>query len=259
MEKEKKADKKVGQKSTHESAVEKKSLKYKITAVAELLILLALILGIPAYLILINPQLWHNFTSMDAFEAFMDRHSRESVPIYLACQAVIVIVTILPGQVVQMAGGFIYGFLKALILSMIGVILGSTISFNLARIIGQRPMNLIFGEEKFTKYKDMLDTRQAHRVIFLLYLVPGLPKDMIAYAAGISRIKYPSFMFLSLAGRLPATCASLLMGTLIHSRNITGAVILAAVVGIIVIICIFKRNAIMNFTDKYYDKIDKAG
>jgi uncharacterized membrane protein YdjX (TVP38/TMEM64 family) len=231
-------------------------MKYKLMAFIDIIILFALIIGIPLYMILIHPEIWHNFRSIDAFESFMDRHQEQSIPIYVGCQIVQVIVTILPGQVVQIAGGYFYGFLPALVLSLTGIIIGSTVSFFLARKIGKRPMELIFGEQKFNKYREMLNTKKAHKIIFLLYLIPGLPKDMVAYAAGVSKMRFTVFIVLSIVGRFPAMAASLLMGAMLDSESYTGVIILAAAVAVVFIVCIIKKDAILSITDKYYDRLN---
>jgi len=231
------------------------SLKFRVIAIIDLIIILGLIIGIPLYLILMNPEMWHNFSSIKSFEAFMDSHRDKSIPIYLGCQMIQVIVTILPGQVIQIAGSYFYGFFFAMVLSLIGVTAGSTIAFHVARLVGQKPMAMIFGEKKFNRYKELLDTRIAHKVLFLLYLIPGLPKDMIAYAAGVSRMRFSIFLALSMVGRFPAMVASLLMGMFLDERNYIGAGILAVVVGLIVILCIIKRKTILRITDRYYDKL----
>lgn len=231
--------------------------KYKLLAVAELVFILGIIIGIPAYLIFIHPEIWHNFKSIEAFEAFMDRHEKKSIPIYIGCQIIQVIVTVIPGQVIQIAGGYFYGFLMALLLSLTGIAIGSGISFTIARKLGQRPMALIFGEQRFTHYKEMLDTKKAHMIIFLLYLIPGLPKDMVAYAAGVSRMNFTMFIVLSMAGRFPSMAASLLMGSMLESESYIGAVTLAISVVIVCIICFFKRNALMGLADVYYEKLNK--
>lgn len=232
-------------------------LKYRILAIVELLFILGIVIGIPAYLIFIHPEIWHNFKSIEAFEAFMDRHQDKSIPIYIGCQIIQVIVTVLPGQVVQIAGGYFYGFLMALLLSVVGIAIGSGIAFMIARKLGQRPMALIFGEQRFIKYKEMLDTKKAHMIIFLLYLIPGLPKDMVAYAAGVSRMNFTMFIVLSMVGRFPSMAASLLMGEMLESRSYVGAVILAVVVVAICIVCFIKRSALMSLADVYYEKLNK--
>lgn len=246
-----------GANKTDEKIKSADGLKYKLLAIAELIFILGIIIGIPAYLILIHPEIWYNFKSIEAFEAFMDRYEKKSIPIYLGCQIIQVIVTVIPGQVIQIAGGYFYGFLMALILSVIGITIGSGISFMIARKLGQRPMALIFGEQRFMHYKEMLDTKKAHMIIFLLYLIPGLPKDMVAYAAGVSRMNFTIFIVLSMAGRFPSMAASLLMGTMLESESYIGAVVLAVIVVMICIICFLKRNALMGLADVYYEKLSK--
>lgn len=231
-------------------------LRYRVIAIIELVLILGIVIGIPAYLIFIHPEIWYNFKSIEAFELFMKRHEEMSIPIYFGCQMIQVVVTVLPGQVIQIAGGYFYGFFLSMLLSIAGITCGSGIAFMIARMLGQRPVALIFGEQKFLKYKEMLDTKKAHMIIFLLYLIPGFPKDMLAYAAGVSRMRFTTFIVLSMVGRLPSMTMSLLMGGMLERRNYTGAVILAIFVVIICFICFLKRNALMGLADIYYEKLN---
>lgn len=221
-------------------------LRYKVIAIAQIVLLMGLVFGVPALVIYLNPQLWGCFQSVDAFEAFMNQHQEWSILWYLLCQIVQTIVCVLPGQVIQIAGGFFYGFLQALCLSLAGIAIGSTAAFFLARKLGQRPMTLIFGEERFTKYIRLLETKKALKILLLLYLIPGVPKDMLSYAAGVSRIRYTLFMVISLLGRIPAMAASLLMGIFLYEENYTGAAVLAAGVAAVLVILFLNRKKLMK-------------
>lgn len=226
-------------------------------AIIELIIILTIIIGIPVYIYISQPELVESFKSMEKFEAFMQQYSEESIPIYLVCQIVQVVVTFLPGQVIQVAGGYLYGFFWAMVISLIGITIGSAISFAIARIFGKRPMKMLFGEERFEKYNRLLDTKKAHKIIFILYFIPGLPKDMVAYAAGVSKMQFTAFIIISTAGRIPAMAVSVIFGVMLESHSYTGAVILAVCVAVICIICFIKKDSLIDFSDKYYNRINK--
>jgi uncharacterized membrane protein YdjX (TVP38/TMEM64 family) len=79
---------------------------------------------------------------------------------------------------------------------------------------------------------------------------------MVAYAAGVSKMRFTVFIVLSIVGRFPAMAASLLMGAMLDSESYTGVIILAAAVAIVFIVCIIKKDAILSITDKYYDRLN---
>ena len=80
-------------------------------------------------------------------------------------------------------------------------------------------MYLIFGEEKITKFIDQLNSKRAFAILFVLFLIPGLPKDLITYAAGLYHIKLKAFLILSLIARTPALMGTLIMGSMLYDRS----------------------------------------
>ena len=88
--------------------------------------------------------------------------------------------------------------------SLTGAFLGTLISFMLARWLGSDFVHLFFGKQKTQDYVKKLNSKRAYTIVFLIYLIPGIPKDIASYAAGVSEMKLKPFMLLSLIGRMPA-------------------------------------------------------
>ena len=156
-----------------------------------------------------------------------------------------------------MAAGYIYGFWPALLFAMIGAVAGTTVSFTLAKALGRDFLHLFFGEEKMSYYIERLNSKKVYTIVFFLYLIPGIPKDVVSYAAGASDIKFKPFIILSALGRLPGMVGCLLMGTMFVDENYTGVIIIGAVSVAAFILCIIFRKKIQVFMDKFYDKITK--
>ena len=104
-------------------------------------------------------------------------------------------------------------------------------------------------------YIERLNSRQAYTIVFFLYLIPGLPKDMISYAAGASEMRFKPFLLLSAVGRLPGMIGCLLMGTMVENGNYTGVIILAVLAVIACGLCLFYRKKINAWLDKMHKKI----
>ena len=138
---------------------------------------------------------------------------------------------------------------------MTGAVIGTGVSFLLARLLGRDFLHLFFGEEKMSYYIERLNSRQAYTIVFFLYLIPGLPKDMISYAAGASEMRFKPFLLLSAVGRLPGMIGCLLMGTMVENGNYTGVIILAVLAVIACGLCLFYRKKINVWLDKMHKKI----
>ena len=160
----------------------------KILSLLQFALLLGIIVGIPAILYFSNPDIIENFKSFERFNAWIAQYKSIGIVIYIICQIVQIIVCVLPGQVIQIAGGYLFGFLTTFLISIAGASIGTIITFYLAKLLGRNAIMLICGEERFYRYQRLMSTSRARKVIFLIYLIPGLPKDLMAYAAGVSGI-----------------------------------------------------------------------
>lgn len=224
-------------------------------SILKLLILIGIVVGIPLYLYFYHREFITEFKSLDDITAFLQKYKLASIPIYIGLQALQIIISILPGQAFQLAAGYLYKFLFGLTFSLAGAALGTTISFYIAKILGRDAVHIFFGREKTSYYLEQLNSRKAYTLVFVLYLIPGLPKDVVSYIAGVSEMRFKPFLLLSLTGRLPGMCGCLLIGDLyLHGHYIVMGCV-AALAVIAFIICILKRDWIKTRIDRIYDKI----
>ncbi|MBR4861424.1 MAG: TVP38/TMEM64 family protein [Firmicutes bacterium] len=226
-----------------------------VISILKLVLLAAIVAGIPLYIWLVHGDWLHRFEDVQEVIAFLERYETESIPIYLGFQVLQIVISVLPGQVFQIAAGYMYPFWLALLLALTGAVIGSTITFGLAKLLGQDFLRLFFGEEKILYYIERLNSRRAYTIVFLLYLIPGIPKDVVSYAAGASEMHFKPFLILSAVGRLPGMCGSLLMGNLLEGENYVGLGITAAVAFLAFLFCIIFRQRISIWLDRIYEQI----
>ena len=228
-----------------------------IISVLKLILLVALVIGIPLYVYLKYPELIDHFRSLEAINSFLLQYKTVSIFVYIGLQIFQIVVSILPGQALQFAAGYAYTFWFGYLYSLIGIALGTIITFYMARLLGKDAMHVIFGEEKFTKFVHILNSKRAFIVLFVIFLIPGIPKDLFAYAAGVSEIKIKPFIMLSLIGRTPAMMGSIMMGSMFHNGSYTGLIILCVITVIACLAGILQRNKIMEWSNKAYNKMIK--
>ena len=141
--------------------------------------------------------------------------------------------------------------------SFVGALIGTVISYYIAKILGHDAMHMIFGEERINELLNKFNSKRAMVLIFLFYLIPGLPKDLCSYVAGLSEMKLKPFLIISLVGRSPAMMGSLLIGRLVNTGGYTWAIIIAAVAIILFILGVILRKKLLIWIDKVYDKLIK--
>lgn len=164
------------------------------------------------FVFIFRQEIWNIFSSPERLKAWI-KSGRILAPLLFAgLQALQVAVFIIPGEVPQIAGGYLFGIWDGILLSIAGITAGSIISFYLARILGVPFIHSIFKPEQVKKTEQLIISPRSKLAFFLLFLIPGIPKDILCYIAGLSPMKIYTFLIISTAGRLPGIIGSVLMG-----------------------------------------------
>lgn len=227
----------------------------KVLSVIKLLILFGIVVALPVNIFFNHHDILERFENFNDILKFLEHYHWQSILVYIVIQTMQVIISIIPGQAFQFAAGYLYTFFPGLLFSLIGAVIGTTIAFHLAKILGSDAVHLFISQEKTAYYLERLNSKRAYTIVFFLYLIPGLPKDIICYAAGISEMKFKPFLILSMIGRTPGMAGSLLIGALYLREHyvLMGIIIVLAVIAFI--LCVIYRNKIHGYLDRFYGKI----
>jgi uncharacterized membrane protein YdjX (TVP38/TMEM64 family) len=123
---------------------------------------------------------------------------------FIGLQVFQVVLAPIPGEVTGFIGGFLFGNILGVLYSTIGLTLGSWLAFSLSKILGQPLVERVIPGPHLKK----LDTILAHQgalVAFLLFLIPGFPKDYLSFFLGLGHMPTHTFLFISIPGRLLGT------------------------------------------------------
>ncbi|MCI6820282.1 MAG: TVP38/TMEM64 family protein [Clostridiales bacterium] len=232
--------------------------KFKVfSAIFKMLIFLVILVGIPLYIYFFHHNIIDEFSSIERVNALFAEYKTKSILFYILAQILQIVICIIPGQWLQFAAGYAYGFWLGYLYSLIGAALGSVLTYYIARVLGHDAMHLIFGEERIQKMLDTMNTKRAVVIIFLIFLIPGVPKDLCNYVAGLSEVKLKPFLIVSLIGRSPGMMGSLLIGRQISTGGYTSAGVIAGIAIILCIIGIIFRKKLTVLLDKAYAKLIK--
>jgi uncharacterized membrane protein YdjX (TVP38/TMEM64 family) len=130
----------------------------------------------------------------------------------------------IPGQVVGLANGYLYGVLWGTTYSLIGVMLGTAIAMVLGRVLGRPIVERFVSPEHLDRWDD-LTTKRGPIFVFLVFLLPLLPDDIVAFAVGLSPLSIPYMLVLTAIGRLPGLIVSSWVGANATSLSPVGWVI----------------------------------
>ncbi len=226
-----------------------------VLTVLKFLLLIFILVIIPLYIYFFHKDILDRFNNYQEVVHFLRGYKHQSVVIYLAAQILQIVFCFLPGQVFQFAAGSVFGFVPGLLLSIAGSIMGATVTYFLSRFLGEDALQMILGEEKMTRFSNWFNSEKAYLIAFLIYLIPGMPKDLVCYAAGVSKMKYSAFMIISTVGRLPGMCGSLLLGHLYMEGETQVIIITLVVVIIVLLLCFIFRNKLHSVIYDIYEKI----
>ena len=187
----------------------------KIIAIAKFTLLIIFIIGIPAYMYFFRYDFISGFRTVDDIKDYLELHETASAFVYIGLQILQVIISFIPAQPFNLASGYIFAFWLGYALSITGTTIGTASTFYLSRILGKEAIYLFFGEKKITELIDNLNTKRALTVIFFIYLIPGLPKDPVGYAVGLSKVKFLPFLIISIIGRSPAMMVTVMVGSIL--------------------------------------------
>jgi uncharacterized membrane protein YdjX (TVP38/TMEM64 family) len=180
-------------------------------------------------------------------------YGRWSILALMAAQVVQVVIAFIPGEAVQMMGGYIFGSVMGTVYSLIGITAGAAIVFFIVRITGYPLVRAFVSKRNMERFSFLMENKKGQLAMFVLFLIPGIPKDVLVYIAGLTPIKPGEFFTIFVIARLPALAASCWFGSSLYENNYVMAGIITAVTVILVVISIIKRDKIIE----YFNKIEK--
>ena len=222
----------------------------KKRAYIKLIILIVLLVSLPLILYFTCRDTLFNTEWLKFLPQLLADNKSNAAIILFGLQILQVIICVIPGQPIQFAASYLFGTIGGYIISIGGAIIGVVIAFFIAKILGADSIRTIFGQEKVDSYRKKINSGKGLLIVLLIYLIPGLPKDLIGYVAGISNMKLLPFLIVSSIGRTPPMLGSLLIGTFLQAGNYRAIVILSVICLIILVICWVKRGVLIGLMDK---------
>lgn len=165
----------------------------------------------------------------EKFRAWVEEYGIMSRFIFIAMTMFQVIIAIIPGEPLEIGAGYAFGTVEGTILCVIGITVGSLITFLLVRHLGVKFVEVFFAYKKIRSLKFLKNEKNLDFVIFLAFFLPGTPKDLLTYFIGLTDIKLSKFIFIVLVARLPSVITSTVGGGALGIKNYTAAIIVFAI------------------------------
>ncbi len=182
----------------------------------------------------------------ESFKLWMDANGILGRLVFVGMVILQIMVAIVPGGPIEVAGGYAFGAVEGTILFIMGATIGSVIVFLLVRKFGRKVVELYFEEHEIKKLSFLKDDKKRDVFFLILFVIPGTPKDLLCYVAGLTKMKFGMFLVICSMGRLPAVIGSAISGSALSGEKLITAIVALAITVILSGIGIILYYRIVN-------------
>ena len=164
----------------------------------------------------------------ELFREWVDAHGICGNLAFLGMMFLQVVIAVIPGEPLEIGAGYAFGFWEGTLLCMLGIFLGSAVVFLLVRRFGTHLVEVFFDKEKIRSLKFLQESKKRDLLIFFVMFIPGTPKDLLSYFAGLTDITLSRWLFISTIARLPSVITSTVGGNAVGEQNYLFAILIFA-------------------------------
>ncbi len=219
----------------------------KIFAIAAVAAFLALFLLICAF---IGVPMVRFASEPEKFRIWVKERGIFGQLAYMGMVILQVIAAVIPGEPLEIAGGYAFGSVQGTLLCLIASSIGSIIVLCLVRRFGMRLVTAFFPQNRLSSLCFLQSSPKRTLLFLLIFMIPGTPKDLLCYFAGLTDIKLPVLFIICSLGRIPSAVTSTIGGDALGTKSYLFAVIIFAATFLISVTGLLIYNAICKHHNK---------
>lgn len=183
---------------------------------------------------------YHYFENPQVFRDFVEEHYVLGVVIMLFMFIIQVILALIPGGLLEVACGYAFGSVAGGIIAVAGIMTGSALTLLFVRKFGRKFAELFYSKEKLDSISILKDKKKRNILVFLVFLIPGTPKDLLTYVVGLTDMSIPMYLLLTGIARTPAILISTIGGDALglenywHGLLFLGGLALISLIGVLI-------------------------
>ena len=164
----------------------------------------------------------------EQFREWVNAHGFVGKLAFIGMQVLQVVVAIIPGEPLELGAGYAFGVFEGLALCLIGVFIGGALIFAFTRYFGMKAVEAFFPKEKIESVKFLQNEKRLELIAFILFFIPGTPKDLLSYVGGLTPIKWHRWLLITTFARIPSIITSVVAGNALGVKNYTLAIVVTA-------------------------------
>lgn len=181
-------------------------------------------------------------TDTESFKQWLDTYKGLSSAIFVFIRAFQTVIKIIPAEPLEIAAGYAFGTWGGLALCSLGTFLGSLVITILAGLLGSKFISAFINEEQLKSLSIISNRKNQRLFLFIFYLIPATPKDLLTYAAGSLKINMAEFFVITTIARIPSIITSTICGSQLEQNNIKTAVIVFLATALVSAVCALIYN-----------------
>lgn len=196
--------------------------------------------------LLYTTGLFHFFLDKERLIKFLNDLGPLAFLGFILLQIFQVVAAPIPGEVTGLLGGFVFGKFQGIILSTIGLTLGSLLAFTLSRKFGRPFVERVVDHSTIRRFDYILHHKGAF-IVFLMFLIPGFPKDYLCYMLGLGHFSTSEFLVIGATGRLLGTVMLTLGGDYLRHEEYYKFFILSGAALVVILIAYAYKDKLERF------------
>lgn len=159
------------------------------------------------------------FEDTDKFKQWLDGFGATGKVVFVAIRALQTVVKFIPAEPLEIGSGFAYGTFGGLLYCMLGTFIGSIVIIVLTKIFGVKLVNIFVSQDQINSLRFLQNKSKLSITLFIIYLIPGTPKDIITYLIGLTDYSMAKFMLLTTFARIPSIITSTICGAALEQKS----------------------------------------
>lgn len=183
---------------------------------------------------------YHYFENPQMFRDFVEEHYVLGVLVMLFMFIIQVILALIPGGLLEVACGYAFGSVAGGIIAVVGIMTGSALTLLFVRKFGRKFAELFYSKEKLDSISILKDKKKRNILVFIVFLIPGTPKDLLTYVVGLTDMSIPMYLLLTGIARTPAILVSTIGGDALGLENywqsfaFLGGLVILSLIGVLI-------------------------
>ena len=151
--------------------------------------------------------------------------------VILGIQVTQVVLALIPGEPIEIISGVLFGTIGGTLTCLLGILIGSLIIYYLVQWLGMGFVHTFLDEKKTSRFQFLMDEKRLRLTVFLLFFIPGTPKDLLTYFVPATRLRAIDFFWIATLARIPSVMSSCYLGEKLMDGNWLVSVLVFIITG----------------------------